>query len=138
MRQGNLSPSRLRRRARRVEAAALLAATRLALVASPRRIAAGLLRHASVADHSRQGAPVERAREVAADVESVAPFVSGSTCLSRALVAWVMLRRRGLPAVVRLGARREAGSTLSMHAWLEIEGAPLIGSAEAADFVALR
>ena len=48
-----------------------------------------------------------------------------------------MLERRGIASVVRVGARREQRGAVSMHAWLEVEGRPLIGREEAADFVPL-
>jgi hypothetical protein len=131
--------ARLRSRAlqgpRLLEAAALLTATRLVLLVSPRRATASLLRQASTA-RPANGA-TSCARDVAQAVNRVSPWVLGSTCLSRALTGWLMLRRRGVPSIVRVGARQEGGVGVRMHAWLEVAGAPIIGSEEAADFVAL-
>ncbi len=45
-----------------------------------------------------------------------------STCLRRSLVLTALLRRRGRPATVRFGARRQAGLLLA-HAWVECDGA---------------
>ena len=45
-----------------------------------------------------------------------------STCLRRSLVLTALLRRRGLPATVRFGVRRQAGPLLA-HAWVECDGA---------------
>ena len=42
-------------------------------------------------------------------------------CLPESLVLWVLLRRRGVPAVVRLGVRRHR-DTLHGHAWVEHAG----------------
>lgn len=50
------------------------------------------------------------------------PF--GGACLQRSLVLWWLLQRRGMPGVIRVGARRsDAG--FHAHAWVELEGRPL-------------
>lgn len=126
----------LRRGPRLVEAAALLMTTRLVLAASPRRLAAGLLRRASAPAPHGAPASYARARAVAHDVELVVPLVGGSTCLSQALTGWLMLRRRGVACAVRVGAQ-QAQLGPRMHAWLEVGGLALIGSDEAPDFVPL-
>lgn len=46
------------------------------------------------------------------------------TCLVRSLVLAAMLRRRGLDAQLRIGARKEAGQ-FEAHAWVELDGAML-------------
>ena len=43
------------------------------------------------------------------------------TCLAQALAGRVMLRRRGLPSTLSLGARKE-GERLAFHAWLRAGG----------------
>lgn len=53
------------------------------------------------------------------------------TCLPRALALWRMLRRRGIPARVRIGVRRDE-TTLAAHAWVEVGGRP-VGEPEAID-----
>ena len=45
-----------------------------------------------------------------------------STCLRRSLVLTALLRRRGRPATLRFGVRREAELLLA-HAWVECDGA---------------
>jgi Transglutaminase-like superfamily len=40
-----------------------------------------------------------------------------SLCLSRSIAAFIMLRRRGIPAVIFVGARLE-DSSLRAHAWV--------------------
>jgi hypothetical protein len=46
------------------------------------------------------------------------------TCLSRSLLLWHMLRRRGIPAKIRFGVR-PAGSGMQAHAWIEQQGRSL-------------
>jgi hypothetical protein len=45
-------------------------------------------------------------------------------CLRRSLALQWLLNRCGIPAVLRLGVQREAG-TLKAHAWLEHDGLPI-------------
>jgi hypothetical protein len=40
-------------------------------------------------------------------------------CLSRSIAEFIMLRRRGIPAVMCAGARFSGHSTLDAHAWVE-------------------
>lgn len=124
--------ARWRRGSRALEAAALLVATQIGLRASPRSIAARVLRRAQAPD----GTVVDgaRARDVAQVVERMARWTGNPTCLSQALTGWLMLRRRGVAASVRVGARRDSAG-VHMHAWLDVGGACLIGGAEASRFV---
>ena len=46
------------------------------------------------------------------------------TCLSRSLVLWALLRRRGVMAELRVGFRRREGK-MEGHSWVELEGVPL-------------
>src|SRR5262245_10814207 len=41
-------------------------------------------------------------------------------CLSRSIAALIMLRRRGIPAVVFAGAKFEKSSLLHAHAWVRV------------------
>jgi hypothetical protein len=52
-----------------------------------------------------------------------------ASCLPRSMVLWYQLRRGGIPAELRLGARTVTGR-FEAHAWVEVAGRPL---AEAAD-----
>jgi hypothetical protein len=54
------------------------------------------------------------------------------TCLRIALVQVAVLRRRGVPALVRFGVRRRAGD-LEFHAWAECDG-PIDDHAAAAGY----
>jgi hypothetical protein len=47
-------------------------------------------------------------------------FRRTGTCLRESLVFSVLLRRRGVPAVIRFGVKREEG--LTAHAWVDIPG----------------
>ena len=42
-----------------------------------------------------------------------------SLCLSRSIAQFIMLRRRGIPAVMFAGARLSGDSSLDAHAWVD-------------------
>ena len=43
-----------------------------------------------------------------------------SLCLSRSIAEFVMLRRRGIPAVMFAGVRFSGHSSLEAHAWVDV------------------
>jgi hypothetical protein len=54
------------------------------------------------------------------DAASRRGIVRGN-CLSRSIALWWLLRRRGIPAQLRIGARK-IGNQLEAHAWVEVAG----------------
>jgi hypothetical protein len=42
-------------------------------------------------------------------------------CLSRSIAAFIMLRRRGIPAVMHMGVKFHQNSSLHAHAWVHID-----------------
>ena len=60
----------------------------------------------------------------AVTVAAARPLV-GSTCLPRALVAWFLLRRRGVDADLRIGAASPTELELAAHAWVDVYGRPV-------------
>ena len=57
-----------------------------------------------------------------------------SLCLSRSIAAFIMLRRRGIPAVLYAGVKFLEDSSLSAHAWVRTGGAAIEGNAENSAF----
>ncbi|MEE4238147.1 MAG: lasso peptide biosynthesis B2 protein [Anderseniella sp.] len=47
-----------------------------------------------------------------------------ATCLRQSLALWLLLRRRGIPAELRIGVRKETGD-FDAHAWVDHEGVAL-------------
>ena len=47
-----------------------------------------------------------------------------TNCLEQSLVLWALLRRRGFPAELKFGARKDAGN-FEAHAWVEMDGEAL-------------
>ena len=60
-----------------------------------------------------------------------------STCLTDALTAEAMLRRRGVPARAAIGIDRPKGAVLHAHAWTELGGAIVTGGAARDKFALL-
>ena len=60
-----------------------------------------------------------------------------STCLTEALTAEAMLRRRGVPAHAAIGIDRPNGGVLHAHAWTELGGTIVTGGAARDKFALL-
>jgi Transglutaminase-like superfamily len=120
-----------------IEAAAGLAVTRVGLrLAGLRTWQTALARFASESEnHATRERPDEssritRARTIARLQESAARHVIfRPTCLEQSLTLWCLLRRRGIPAELCVGARKEAGK-FEAHAWVECEGVAINATTE--------
>lgn len=115
-----------------IEAAVLLGMIAPGLKFGPSALTGRLIRRASTAS-SGTADPVLVA-EVAAAVRRAAYQVRGGTCLAQALTGWLMMTCRHQPATVRLGVNRDRASGLSAHAWLECNGARIIGGDAAGEY----
>ncbi len=59
-------------------------------------------------------------------------------CIEQGLAAQRMLRRRGVDARLHYGARNDhSASRVEAHVWVTVDGAPIIGGAEAARYAAI-
>ena len=111
-------------RALALQAAAVLVATKAGLRAVGfRRWKALLVRLTSRLDGSTAAADpvrIETAQEIARIQEAVFRHLTFRVnCLERSLVLWWVLSRRGIPAGLRIGARKQAGR-FEAHAWVEL------------------
>jgi hypothetical protein len=123
-----------------VEAAASLAVIQGLLAAAPERAWRGLVRRAC-SDPRIDTEPIDAAepvKSVVGAVRRVSARLSWTACLGRALTAWVMLRRRGIPAVVRLGVTSSPERAFGAHAWLECGGRAVLGEPDTGQYVAFR
>ena len=121
-----MRPSRLLRLSSRdfimaAEAAALVLPVEIAL---RRRVSLDtLLARFSGTDRTdRDAIDVARAARL---VEAVTACYPLATCLKKSLILFRILRKRGIPAELRLGVRRVDGD-FSAHAWIECEGRTLL------------
>jgi len=115
-----------------LEAALLLGLVQGALALGPRRSWLGLVRRACSAPElsGGEGPSTKYSRPFFARWDARAGGVPGTTCLGRALTGWIMLRRRRIPAVVRLGVTLAAAEPFGAHAWLECQGRAVVGAPE--------
>jgi hypothetical protein len=74
---------------------------------------------------------IETARKIARVQAAVSRhLIFHANCLEQSLGLWWLLRRRGIPAELRMGARSEAGR-FEAHAWVELGGAVINDSGDA-------
>ena len=71
-------------------------------------------------------------------IRAASYYVPSASCLTQALAAQLLLERYGYPAHVRIGVARRGNihGTFHAHAWVESDGAVVIGESEI-DFVPL-
>jgi|SRR5579884_286022 len=77
--------------------------------------------------------PAQRLRLGRAVMRTLARLPSDSRCLVRSLVLLRLLARRGVAAVLVIAARPGDPDRLDAHAWVEVEGQPVLPPA-AADY----
>ena len=74
---------------------------------------------------------IETALEIARIQDAVSRhLIFHASCLEQSLVLWWLLDRRGIPAELRIGARKDAGR-FEAHAWVELGTVVLNDSGEA-------
>lgn len=62
-------------------------------------------------------------------VRTLAPLPRGSGCLTRSLVLLSLLARRGMAADLVIAVQPSADPSLDAHAWVEVDGYPLLAPA---------
>src|SRR4051794_19029156 len=97
-----------------------------------------------VATHPRQTpcagplCAVEQIPRVGWAVETAARFSPVAlTCLPQALAAWWMLQARGHPARLLYGVSTQGENGFSAHAWVEVDGSPVVGGRAARGYTVL-
>lgn len=87
----------------------------------------------------RGGGEGDRIRRVRCAVTTASRYVPRTTCLTRALTALDLLHRQRLPGELRIGVAKGPGGRLEAHAWVEHDGAVVIGdSGDLSRFTALQ
>jgi hypothetical protein len=115
-----------------VKAALLLAAIRLGLGLLPFQTLRRLLGKVTEAPTGwLQEADQSSADRVVWAVEVASRYLpAAGTCLTQALVAQVLLARRGHPGLLHIGVVKGEEGQLEAHAWLESGGRIVIGESE--------
>jgi transglutaminase superfamily protein len=112
-----------------LEAASALAATWLGLRLAGFRRWKNLLTRLTPTANSVPRQPTASQREPAEVIARIAAAAArnlffGTNCLEQSLVLWWLLRRRGIAAELRIGARKEF-QRFEAHAWVEVDSAVL-------------
>ena len=111
-----------------VEAALLLGLVRLGLRVLSFGTLWRLLTHFSGRPARSSGAALRQADRVTWAVSVTSPYVlSLRPCLTQALAAQVLLVRRGLPTLLRVGVARVGRGPMQAHAWMETDGRVVTG-----------
>lgn len=56
---------------------------------------------------------------------------TNGSCLRQSLLVWWLLRRKGMPAELRIGVRTQEG--FAAHAWVEVDGQPINDAPDVAE-----
>lgn len=119
------------RRCLLIRVALLLWATRLGLWLLPFQTLRRLLAKFAPGPTRVPGADGLSRESVVWAVETAARHMPlANTCLTQALVAQVLLARRGYPALLRIGVVKGENDDLQAHAWVESGGEVVIGGYE--------
>ena len=89
----------------------------------PKKLIAHLGRSRPTGARRRTAIDADRAARIVDVVSAFDPI--RSTCLKSSLILFRILRKRGVPATLRIGVRRDEKFTA--HAWIEFEGRVLLG-----------
>jgi len=118
------------------EALPALAFASLAVKLAPfRRVAAWASRSGRGGDGAADQAFLRKARW---SVEAWSRRVPWRTvCFQKGLALHFMLRRRGIASRLHYGVRPDREEGLKAHVWVTVDGRPVIGGEEAADFPCL-
>jgi Transglutaminase-like superfamily len=117
-----------------IKAALLLGAIRIGLRLLPFQTLKQLLDSAS---KSRVANQLSSDR-IAWAVTAASRYVVGDRpCLTQALAAQLLLKRRGYPASLRIGVARKGGGELQAHAWVESEDRVVVGGGELSRYTRL-
>jgi hypothetical protein len=110
------------------EAVTLLCIVRACLFVVPFRAFLKLMKPGATARSQPDEARLRRRTVIARTVAAVANYVPGASCLTRSIVLFHMLKRRGDCVVLQIGVSK-AVSGFEAHAWVESDdGLCLIGN----------
>jgi hypothetical protein len=68
--------------------------------------------------------------QVAWAIDIAVRYVPGATCLVRALTAMAVLELTGVRAKLQLGVRKTDAGCVEAHAWVETDGAVIVGAGD--------
>ncbi len=117
-----------------IEALVVVASVRALLTMAPDALTASALRRlmSSARDVCRVDTPAAELSigQTITAIRRASLRVPNATCLVQAISGWIMLRRRGVSAVLRIGVQTNPRA-FAAHAWLCVGGRVVIGGYDA-------
>lgn len=104
----------------------LLATIRFALTVLPYRVVCRAIDTVSMRPDPARLRDPDFASECAAAIVRMSRYVPRATCLVQAHTLRFLMQKHGLPVDMRIGVQKH-GDELSAHAWVESEGAVILG-----------
>lgn len=128
---------RIRDRLALVRAVTMVMLVRAALAILPFRTVLRIADSWARRPNRVRGPEGERDRMLSAVESAARRLLPAAPCLSQAIVADVLLRRRGFDSQLRIGVARTERGALKAHAWVESDGEVVIGGEESpTDYIA--
>jgi hypothetical protein len=113
-----------------LRAAVMVTVVRSALAVLPFRTVLRIADRWARRPNRTRGPEAERDRMLRAVEAAARRLLPAGPCLSQAIVADVLLRRRGFDSHLRIGVARGESGVLKAHAWVESDGEVVIGGEE--------
>lgn len=110
-----------------IKAALLVGAVRLGLWVLPFRVLRRLVEVRDGKIFELQNSTTRMDRIIWA-VKLASQYIPAATCLTQAFASEALLTRNGYPAVLRIGVVKTDEGQLEAHAWVECNGAVVIGN----------
>ena len=63
-------------------------------------------------------------------VNSTSPYVPKASCLTRSLVARILLKQYGYKSEIKIGVTKDDEGQLNAHAWVEVDNKTVIGASD--------
>lgn len=118
-----------RRRTLLLQTLCLLSVVRASLSLLPFRVVRAAVARAARSSSPEPQAPPEFVEDVVWAIGTASRRVPGASCLTQALATELLLCRRGVPAVLRIGVAEQDGK-VAAHAWIEADGRVLVGGSD--------
>lgn len=100
---------------------------RIGLWLLPSAIIRRLLAHMTSGSHSLSNADQASRDRIIWAVVVASRYIPKATCLTKAMVAQVLLEQEGYPACLQIGVAKSDVGKVEAHAWVESQGQVVIG-----------
>lgn len=110
-----------------LKAVCIVSSVRLGLSVLPFRLVRRAVDHFARSSATPPSGDTDLVENVVWAVEVASRRIPEASCLTQAFASQVLLRRRGYPAVLRIGVAPGESGEVGAHAWIELNGRIVIG-----------